>query len=185
MNLLLHACCGPCTFYPVSVLRKTGVSFSAYFFNPNIHPFQEFRKRIEALSIVADDLGFNLIIDRNYTLIDFLRRIVFHEQKRCLLCYEYRLTNSIAYAKEHGFDAFSTTLLYSKYQNHDAIASICSSLCSLNGIEFFYHDFREGWQIGIDQSKQLNIYRQRYCGCIYSEQEAFDKRYRKKIKKRI
>jgi epoxyqueuosine reductase len=180
MRLLLHVCCGPCTFFPVSVLRQEGISFSSYFFNPNIHPFKEFRRRINALSLVADHLDFDLIIDNNYGLTEFLRKVVFNEMKRCHLCYDIRLEKTVEFASEHCFDSFSTTLLYSKYQNHALIVEKCFRLAEKFGIEFFYRDFRQGWQYGIDESKALDIYRQPYCGCIYSEQESFDKKFHKK-----
>jgi len=182
MKLLLHVCCGPCSLYPANVLHEEGISFSAYFYNPNIHPYKEFKKRIHALELVAKLLRFDLILDRNYGLTDYLRKVVFNENKRCHICYELRLSKCIEFAANNGFDAFSTTLLYSKYQNHKLIYDICFQLTDKFGIEFFYKDFREGWQKGIDQSKDLDIYRQRYCGCIFSEHEAFDKNFRKKMK---
>jgi hypothetical protein len=182
MNLLLHVCCGPCSIYPVSIIQKAGISFSAYFFNPNIHPFKEFKSRINALAYVSNNLKFNLILEKDYELKEYLRQVVFHENNRCNICYDLRLRKSVEYAVAHNFDAFSTTLLYSKYQNHNLIIDTCNQLSKQFGIEFFYRDFRKGWQYGIDQSKKLDIYRQRYCGCIYSEHEAFDKRFRKKIR---
>ncbi len=183
MKLLLHVCCGPCSFYPISVIRGNGISFSAYFYNPNIHPYKEFRRRINALSMVSEYLKFDLILEKDYGLSEFLRRVVFNENKRCEICYDLRLSRCVEFALENGFDAFSTTLLYSRYQKHDLIIDKCKRLEDKFKIEFYYRDFREGWQFGIDQSKNLDIYRQPYCGCIYSEQEAYDKKFRKKSHK--
>lgn len=182
MKLLLHVCCGPCAIYPISFIRDSNIDVTGYFYNPNIHPFKEFKKRIEALEIVSNHLDINVIFDKSYGLVDFTRRVVFREDERCEICYNLRLSKTVAFAKENGFDSFSTTLLYSRYQNHQGLIEICSRLAKAFGISFFYHDFRIGWQSGIDQSKSLGIYRQPYCGCIYSEQESFDKKLRKKTK---
>jgi len=116
-----------------------------------------------------------LIIDKKYGLIDFLRAVVNNEATRCSYCYRERLENTVKKAKEKGFKSFSTTLLYSKYQNHQEIKSVCETLAEQYSIHFFYDDFRLGWQLAIDKSKELDMYRQPYCGCIYSEQERYDK----------
>jgi epoxyqueuosine reductase len=179
MKLLLHVCCGPCTLYPLSVIRESGFDVRGFFYNPNIHPFKEFKKRIEAMRLVSQHLDLETHYDTGYGLTEFLRNVVFHEEERCSHCYDMRLSRVVAFAKDNGFDSFSTTLLYSRYQKHSTLIEKCSNLAVRNSIDFFYHDFRQGWQIGIDQSKALNIYRQQYCGCIYSEQESFDKSFRK------
>lgn len=181
MRLLLHVCCGPCALYPLSVIRKDGIDVCCYFYNPNIHPYREFKKRIQALSFVSEHLKIKTIYEKDYELTDFLRKIVFRENERCRICYDIRLKKTVEYAKAHGFDSFSTSLLYSRYQNHMSLIDKCSQLAITSGVDFFYRDFREGWQTGIDESKSLDIYRQSYCGCIYSEQESFDKKFRKKI----
>jgi hypothetical protein len=180
MKLLLHVCCGPCTIYPVSVLRQEGITFTSFFSNPNIHPFKEFRKRLKGIEETSKHLNFDLVVDKNYGLKEFLRKVVFNENDRCSICYELRLLKAAEYAAENGFNSFTTTLLYSRYQNHDLIRKYGSLFAEKYGLEFYYRDFREGWQYGIDQSKSLDIYRQSYCGCIFSEQEAFDKKLRKK-----
>ncbi len=179
MKLLLHVCCGPCTFYPAYVLCQEGISFTSFFYNPNIHPFKEFRKRLKGIEETSKHLELDLIVDKNYGLKEYLRKVVFNETNRCSICYELRLSKTAEYAAQNGFDSFSTTLLYSKYQNHDLIRKYCSSLAEKFDLDFFYRDFRHGWQYGIDQSKSFDIYRQSYCGCIFSEQEAFDKKLRK------
>jgi epoxyqueuosine reductase len=181
MKLLLHVCCGPCALYPLSVLKNRGIDICCYFYNPNIHPYREFKKRIEALLIVSKIQNVLVVYDKNYGLVDFLRKIVFHEKNRCQICYEIRLKKTVEYAKNQGFDAFSTSLLYSRYQNHQALIDLCSHLANESSTHFLYEDFRNGWQSGIDQAKSLNIYRQSYCGCIYSEQESHDKKLRKHL----
>ncbi len=185
MNILLHICCGPCAVYPLALLRQQGHKVTGWFHNPNIHPYKEFRRRIEALEEFARQTDFCVEIDRSYGLREFLRRVVFREDrsKRCGLCYEMRLLPTAQLAAAQGFDAFTTTLLYSKYQNHALLKSQSEALAVQFDIPFFYHDFREGWQQGIDESVAMGLYRQPYCGCIYSEQERYDKTMRNMSKK--
>lgn len=179
MKLLLHSCCAPCTIYPLSVLSERGFKPTAYFYNPNIHPFKEFKKRLITLEEYAKKLKLPLIIDKKYGLTDFVRKVSFNEKNRCSICYKMRLENVVEFASENNFDSFSTTLLYSTYQNHNLLISTCENLSYKYGVPFIYEDFRVGWQIGIDQSKDQQMYRQPYCGCIYSEQERYDKSLRK------
>jgi predicted adenine nucleotide alpha hydrolase (AANH) superfamily ATPase len=182
MNILLHVCCGPCTVYPLEFLRDQRHTVSGYFYNPNIHPYREFKRRIAALVEFAEIKDFPVTIDRNYGLTEYMRKVVFNEDKRCSICYDMRLEQTAEQAAEQGADAFSSTLLYSKYQNHELLIKKCEALARRYGIDFFYEDFREGWQQGIDGSIAMDLYRQPYCGCIYSEQERYDKKLRKKMR---
>ncbi len=182
MKILLHVCCGPCTVYPLEYLRQQGHEVSGYFYNPNIHPYREFKRRIGALVEFSELNNFQVEIDRNYGLTEYMRRVVFHENKRCSICYDMRLEAVAKFAAGEGADAFSSTLLYSKYQNHPLIINKCEKLADQYNIQFFYQDFREGWQQGIDGSIAMELYRQPYCGCIYSEQERYDKKLRKKMR---
>jgi len=117
-----------------------------------------------------------VIYQKEYDMEGFLRQVVFRESQRCAYCYHDRLTAAARTAKKGKFDLFTTTLLYSKFQNHEQIRDIGQSIAKTVGIPFYYQDFREGWKSGIEKSKALNLYRQQYCGCIYSEKERF---YRK------
>ncbi len=180
MKVLLHVCCGPCTIYPLSVLREKGMEVTGHFFNPNIHPFKEFKQRLTTLKNYADNSKLPLILDPHYGLTEFVRKVAFHEAERCQICYLMRLEKTVTLARELACDAFSTTLLYSKYQRHADLISLCEKLSIKHNIPFYYEDFRRGWQHGIDVSKELEMYRQPYCGCIYSEQERYDKSLRKK-----
>ena len=170
MSVLLHICCGPCAVYPLEVFKKQGIKVRGYFYNPNIHPFQEFKKRLEAVEQLAARENFQIDYNREYGLRDFLRKVVFNEENRCDFCYDMRLLEAVEQAKEARADAFTTTLLYSRYQNHELIRQKAEQLAEKHNISFYYHDFREGWQQGIDMSKEMGLYRQSYCGCIYSEQ---------------
>jgi len=180
MKILLHACCGPCTVYPLEELRRQGHEVRGYFFNPNIHPYREFKRRIKALVDFSEQKKFKVDIDRNYGLTTYLRNVVFHENRRCSICYDMRLEAVAERAAAEGFDAFTTTLLYSKYQGHAIIREKSETLAEKFAVQFLYQDFRKGWQQGIDQSLAMDLYRQPYCGCIYSEQERYDKKMRKK-----
>jgi predicted adenine nucleotide alpha hydrolase (AANH) superfamily ATPase len=104
-------------------------------------------------------------------LEEFLRQVAFREEDRCRHCYRLRLARTAEAAKEGHFDAFTTTLLYSRFQKHELIRSIGDAVAEMQGIPFLYRDFREGWSEGIRISKTLGMYRQRYCGCIYSEKD--------------
>jgi len=179
MRILLHICCGPCAVYPVQQLRLQGHEVTGLFYNPNIHPFQEFRRRIDAVKQFGADTGCPIEIDEHYGLTEFLQAVVFHEQERCPRCYDMRLLQTVQ-AAAGTFDAFSTTLLYSRYQNHQQLIDRCHQLAKEYGSTFYYEDFRIGWQQGIDESIRMGLYRQPYCGCIYSEQERYDKQCRQR-----
>lgn len=175
MKILLHACCGPCTTFPLTTLREAGHSVEGFFLNPNIHPFKEFKRRLTAFDSLCSAMNFRAEIVREYGLKDFLRRVVFHEKERCSICYKMRLEIVACRAKENGADAFTTTLLYSRYQKHELIKKVGEECGQLHNIPFYYEDFRVGWQKGIDMAIDMEFYRQPYCGCIYSEQERYDK----------
>ncbi|MBL4902136.1 MAG: epoxyqueuosine reductase QueH [Desulfocapsa sp.] len=182
MKLLLHVCCAPCSTYTLGKLREQNIDVSGYFYNPNIHPYREFRKRLATLREFAAVQDFPLEIVSEYGLTEYLRKVVFHEKLRCMICYDMRLEKTALQALKSGADAFSSTLLYSKYQNHETITKIGKQVADKYGVEFYYDDFREGWQEGIDKAIEMDLYRQPYCGCIYSEQERYDKKLQKKLR---
>lgn len=175
MKILLHICCAPCAIYPVKTLRDAGHEVMGYFYRANIHPFSECQKREQALIDYANDIDLTMIWQKGYEMEKFLRQMVFRESDRCRLCYYDRLKATAMIAKKGKFNAFSTTLLYSKFQKHDQIREIGESLGKQYSTPFFYEDFRKEWKSGIEESKSLGMYRQQYCGCIYSEKERFYK----------
>jgi epoxyqueuosine reductase len=179
MRLLLHTCCGPCLLYPLEQICAQGHDVTGYFYNPNIHPYTEFRRRLNSLADLAESDQIKLIVERDYDLDIYLKNVVHNEKNRCAICYDLRLQRTVQYALDHGFDGFSTTLLYSRYQKHSLIADMGKALSQQYGIPFIYADFREGWQLGIDKAIEKKLYRQPYCGCIYSEQERYDNRLKK------
>ncbi len=173
MKLLLHICCAPCAIYPVETLRKEGTFLMGFFYRSNIHPYQECLKREETLRSYADSIDLRVIYQQEYELVKFLQNVVYRESKRCHYCYHDRLKTTALLAKRGKFEAFSTTLLYSKFQNHKLIIETGEAVAQSTGIPFYYRDFRKGWKEGIERSKALKLYRQQYCGCIYSEKERY------------
>ena len=173
MRLLLHICCAPCAIYPVGCLREDGVEVMGYFYRHNIHPFSECLKREETLKAYSEGIGLRVLYQEGYELERFLQNVVFREAERCSFCYHDRLRTTALMARRGRFDGFSSTLLYSKFQNHERIAAIGQAVGQSVGVPFVYRDFRTGWKAGIEASKKLGLYRQQYCGCIYSEKDRF------------
>jgi epoxyqueuosine reductase len=173
MKLLLHICCAPCTIYPLQTLRNQGLQITGYFYNPNIHPFQEYGKRLETLKGYAGMCELEIYYDDRYDLEFFLNQTRPWGPERCRVCYEIRLEATARQAKTQGLDGFTTTLLYSRFQKHDWIKDVGCQIAERFGIPFHYQDFRPGWQEGIEKSKEFGLYRQPYCGCIFSEHERF------------
>ncbi len=173
MKVLLHICCGPCGLYPLSVLRGEGMDVTAFFFNHNIHPYQEYERRRDAAKLMAEKEGITLVLKDEYLLEEFLSNVAVEPYKRCGYCYESRLYAVAKAAKNAGFDAFTSSLFYSRYQNHDLMKIKALEASGRNGVEFLYRDFRPGWREGIRLSKEMGLYRQQYCGCVYSEKERY------------
>ncbi len=172
-HLLLHTCCAPCLIAPSRQLRDEGIRFSAFWSNFNIHPYTEYRSRLESLKSFATREGFPLILKDEYGLKAFLKEVGNDSDSRCERCYSVRLEEAAQVALEHGCDAFSTTLLYSKYQKHELIREIGEAIAGERGIRFYYRDWRPLWDEGVRLSKEEEMYRQKYCGCIFSEEERY------------
>ena len=173
MKILLHFCCANCALYPFQKLQREHHEIFGFFYNPNIHPYQEYTKRLEAVKEIEKKLTIRMIYQDHYDLENFLRSIAFRESERCTVCYHTRLEFTAKIAKKGSFDAFTSTLLGSKHQNHELIKEIGTATGKKREINFFYSDFREGWAEGREMSLSLGLYRQQYCGCIYSEKERF------------
>jgi hypothetical protein len=144
-----------------------------FFFNPNIHPYQEYQKRLEALKQYSEKTGLQVIYRDEYLLEEFLRNVAHRVEERCAYCYKVRLETTAREAKKGGFDRFSTTLLQSTHQNHASIRETAEEVAREVGVPFYYEDFRTGWKKGVEVSKAMGLYRQHYCGCIYSEKERY------------
>ena len=172
-KILLHICCGPCAIYPVWALRGEGLAVHGFFYNPHIQPYLEFKKRLETLRFWAESEELPLIVRSDYDPESFFRQVAFRESQRCFYCYSLRLEAAARLAKKSRFDAFTTTLLYSKRQKHELIVAIATEAARKHGIDFLHRDFRVGWREGQQKALALGLYRQQYCGCIYSEMERF------------
>lgn len=175
-KVLLHTCCAPCAIHCVDSLRAEGIEPVSYWFNPNIHPYTEYRSRKTTLEAYAKEIHLPLVIDNTYGLREFCKNVIHNLSKRCFYCYDVRLDHTAHYAAEQGFSSFTTTLLVSPFQNHNAIIQAAQRASEKYGIPFLYRDFRPGFQDGQTKAKELELYMQKYCGCIFSEEE----RYRRK-----
>lgn len=173
LKLLLHVCCGPCATYPVPFLREKGFEVWGYFYNPNIHPFTEYAKRRESFYRYAELDKLMIIKNDEYSFEDYWQRVSFREGRRCFFCYHLRLEQTARIARRGKFEGFSTTLLVSPFQKHDLIRETGESMADKYGVPFVYFDFREGFKETVVRSKALGLYRQQYCGCLFSEVERF------------
>lgn len=185
MNLLLHTCCAPCSVYPLKTLRAEGVEPTLFWYNPNIHPYAEYKARRDCLKNYAAMQEAELVLVDDYGLDEFVCGVLKSGMSdndgdlaeillnRCQnYCYPKRLRKVFEYAKEQGYDAVSTTLLYSIYQQHNIIRDLMEQLAKEFGVEFVYRDFRAGWQEGQDEAREVGLYMQKYCGCVFSEEES-------------
>lgn len=180
MKLLMHTCCAPCSVYCIDTLRKEQIEPTLYWYNPNIHPYTEYKQRRDCLKEYASQIQIQAIFEENYGLQEFCKHVIGNLKNRCQsYCYQVRLEQTAKYAKEHGYDTFTTTLLVSPYQNHEVIKQIGETLAKTYGIDFLYRDFRIGFKEGQTKARQMGLYMQKYCGCIFSEED----RYAKQIKR--
>jgi len=175
MKLLMHVCCAPCSVYCIESLRKENIEPTLFWYNPNIHPYTEYKARLDCLTEYSKSINVNLIIKDEYGLDDFCKNVSNNIESRCTnYCYPVRLKETFKYAKENGYDTVSTTLLYSIYQNHEFIKHLCEKYSKEYNIDFLYRDFRIGFWEGHDKAKEeLNLYMQKYCGCIFSEEDRY------------
>ncbi len=180
MNTLIHICCANCAAYPLNTLAGRGVDFTGFWYNPNIHPLTEYRLRLDTLKTLQTKWNFNVIYEDIYGLDLFLKTIQNPEGSRCEKCYNMRLEETAKKAKSLNYQSFTTTLLYSIYQKFDTIAEKGGELAEKYDVEFYFEDFRTGWHKGIELSKSLSLYRQKYCGCLFSEIERYDNKRKKK-----
>ena len=184
--VLLHICCAPCTIYPLKQLRKKFAVIKGFFYNPNIHPYREFRNRLKAVEELAEIENLEIIYEKNYGLKEFLNHIspFYDYPKRCERCYSLRLAYTAKLAKELNAEAFTTTMLYSPYQIHFLLKELGMLYEKIYKVPFYYEDFRIGFKEGQEMSIKLNLYRQSYCGCIFSEEERYNKKKRKEVAKK-
>lgn len=172
-EIFLHICCGPCALGTLPLLRAEGYRPQGFYYNPNIHPYQEYRRRRDALSLVSQFENLPVIYSPKYDMEEYLKRVAANPVDRCVTCYRLRLKEAAEEAKARGFGTFTTTLLASPWQKHDLVVEIGEQVARETGVSFLARDFRPYYPQGIQRAKILDVYRQPYCGCIYSEKERF------------
>jgi len=172
MRILLQTCCAPCLVHPYAELTSQGIEVTAFFFNPNIHPYSEYLRRLDAFRIYTRDHRIPALEeDGPDGMEEWLREVVYREAQRCRVCFHIRMDKTARLAEAKGFDAFSTTLLFSRFQKHDLLKEIGEAVSEQHGIPFLYQDWRSGWNVGVKEYRKTGLYRQKYCGCVYSEKE--------------
>lgn len=177
-TLLLHSCCGPCSSYVLEYLNKY-FKITILYYNPNIYPYDEYKKRLDEQVRLINELNVEnkiSILECSYDNNEYENVIKGLENEkeggsRCHKCYELRLEKTAKLAKENNFDYFSTTLTVSPYKNAQVLNEIGSKLEKKYNVKYLYSDFKKknGYKRSIELSKIYNLYRQNYCGCIYSK----------------
>ena len=176
MKLLLHTCCAPCSIMCIETLRREGIDPVLFWYNPNIHPFKEYKMRKNTLVEYADAINAKLIINNEYGLRKFIEAIFPEFDIRCGYCYRVRLEETAKFAAENGFDAFTSTLFVSPYQNHELLKLTAEAVAEKYGVKFLYRDFRPFFKEGQEKARELELYMQKYCGCVFSEEERYQKK---------
>jgi hypothetical protein len=172
-KVLLHICCAHCAAYTVEHWRHEGYEAGGFWYNPNIHPFTEHRQRLESMQSLAQQIDLPLTVAADYDIIEYFRRVAGHESERCRYCFELRLSKTAEAARLQGFDAFTTTLLISPQQQHETIKEVGNKIALEQGITFLYADLRKRYSDSRHITKPMDLYRQQYCGCVYSEWERY------------
>jgi len=177
-TLLLHSCCAPCSSYPLEYLSEF-FNITIYYYNPNISPYEEFEKRaLEQINLINQLKTKNpikcIIAEYNNDEFEQMVQGLYNEPEggsRCFKCYNLRLEKTCLFAKENNYDYFTTTLSISPYKNSDKLNEIGKNLEQKYNIKYLYADFKKknGYKRSIELSKIYNLYRQDYCGCIYSK----------------
>ncbi len=174
MKLLLHTCCAPCSVYCIKSLRGEDIEPTVYWYNPNIHPYMEYKARRDALKQYTESIGVQAIFEEDYGLREFCKNVINDLENRCSkYCYKIRLEQTAKFAKENGYDTFSTTLLISPYQQHEVLKQLGEEVAKKYDLTFLYRDFRPGFREGQKEARELGLYMQKYCGCVFSEEQIF------------
>ena len=151
---LLHTCCAPCSVACIQMLRAEGIEPVSYWYNPNIHPYQEYKARRDTLMAYAPSVGVELIVQEDYGLRDFCRAVAEDIVHRCGKCYG---------------------LFVSPYQDHELLRRTAEEMAARYGVAFLYRDFRPGFRQGQQEARELGLYMQKYCGCVFSEEDRYAK----------
>jgi predicted adenine nucleotide alpha hydrolase (AANH) superfamily ATPase len=157
MKLLMHICCAPCANMPIDALRADGIELTGFC----------------CLQEYAQTIALPLTVKDEYGLRPFVRAVADDIPNRCVKCYEMRLFETARQAKEGGFDAFTSSLFISPYQNHELLKDVAARAAEEYGVGFYYQDFRPMFRDGQARARELGFYIQKYCGCVFSEQERY------------
>lgn len=179
-SLLLHSCCAPCSSYVLEYL-SSAFDITVFYYNPNITSKDEYSYRTAEVQRFIRDAGYGekvKFVEGKYDPESFFKIASGLEKlpeggERCFKCYDLRLRETAEYAKQNGFDYFTTTLSISPYKNAEKLNSIGKSLAEEFGVNYLFSDFKKknGYKRSIELSEKYNLYRQNYCGCIYSYEE--------------
>lgn len=174
MRILVHTCCAPCLIYPYRLLSERGYDVVPYFYNPNVQPFREYRRRyFAAVDYVSQlDLGLR---SGPYDMERFLAEVSGDPGDRCGTCYRIRLGRTAREAADLGMREYTTTLLVSPYQDKGMIREAGNEAALAAGVEFVFEDMSDGYLEATAVSRSEGIYMQSYCGCVYSEKERYQK----------
>lgn len=175
MKLLMHTCCAPCSVMCIETLRQEGIEPVLYWYNPNIHPMKEYKMRKNTLVEYAKMIKAKLIVENEYGLRKFIEGVYPDFDNRCGFCYKIRFEQTAKFAAENGFEAFTSTLFVSPYQNHDLLIKTAKEAAEKYGVQFLYRDFRPYFKEGQDKARELELYMQKYCGCVFSEEDRYSK----------
>ena len=172
-NILIHSCCAHCAAYTVEHFRQSGYEVSALWYNPNIHPYLEYQNRLGAMKALAEIKDFPLYIVPGYDFISYLRTVSGNEESRCEYCFRLRLKKTAEFAADRGTAAFSTSLLISPHIKHGMVKNVGEEVGISAGTTFVYADLRKRFSDSRHITKPLDLYRQQYCGCLFSEYERY------------
>jgi predicted adenine nucleotide alpha hydrolase (AANH) superfamily ATPase len=172
-RILIHVCCAHCAAYTAQHWKQHGYEIAGFWYNPNIHPYSEHQQRLESVRSLAARIEMPLITAEGYDMPEYFRRVAGHEEERCRHCFQLRLAKTVETAKKKRYDAFTTTLLISPHQKHEIIKQVGEKIAGEKGVEFLYADLRKRYSESRHITKPLELYRQQYCGCVYSEWERY------------
>ena len=182
-SVLMHTCCAPCSLSCIEPLRAEGIEPVAFWYNPNIHPWKEYEARRDCLLTYAPTIGMQVIVREEYGLRTFVEHVAGDISHRCTYCYEHRLEETARFAAEQGYTAFTSTLLASLYQDHEGIRAAAERYAAQYGVEFLYRDFRPNFRAGNQKARELGFYMQKYCGCVFSEADRYQKQIQRDRKR--
>lgn len=175
IKLLVHCCCAHCAAYTLKYWQNQGYDVSAYWCNANIHPYTEHQKRLKSMRQFMLEEGFEFIEENEYPIDAYLKATVGNSStsERCYSCYLFRMKRTALFAAANGFQAFSSSLTISPQQNHKSIIAAGNESEALSGVRFLYDDLRKMYSESRKITKPLDLYRQQYCGCLFSEYERY------------